>query len=278
MPCRVTFEKLAAERRKKYFVSFKKKISRKDAKTQCNKTMCGRFSLRARNAALLAEYFDIVDLPPLRPRYNIAPSQPVAVVRHKPGDCPNPPLADGTVPLNATKSLRELVFMRWGLIPSWAKDVKIGFRMINARAESLAEKPAFRAALQRRRCLIPADGFYEWKVIGRSKQPYFIHFPDDRPFAFAGLWESWEGPDNAAIESCTIITTTAGELIRPIHDRMPVILPPELFASWLDPAVQSPEKIAPLLVSDFYEGMEIHPVSTLVNKPTNDVPECVDPI
>jgi putative SOS response-associated peptidase YedK len=237
-----------------------KNISRKDTK---NKIMCGRFSLRMRNAALLAEYFDIVDVPPLRPRYNIAPSQPVAVVRLKPGE---------------TQLQRELVFMRWGLIPSWAKDEKIGYRMINARAESLAEKPAFRRALQQRRCLIPADGFYEWKVTGKTKQPYFIRFREDRLFAFAGLWECWDGPDNSAIESCTIITTAAGELMRPIHDRMPLIMPQEIFTSWLDPTIQSPEQITPLLVSDFYKGMEIHPVSTLVNKPTNDVPECVEPI
>ncbi len=224
--------------------------------------MCGRFSLRARNAALLAEYFDIVDLPPLKPRYNIAPSQPVAVVRLKTGQS-NPQ--------------RELVFMRWGLIPSWAKDPKIGNRMINARAESLGEKPAFRRALERRRCLIAADGFYEWQAAGRSKQPYFIHFRDGRPFAFAGLWEHWEGPDNSVIESCTIITTAASELLRPMHDRMPVILPPETYAAWLDTAPQKTEELALLLVPFSSGEMEAYPVSTLVNNPVHDEPECVEP-
>jgi putative SOS response-associated peptidase YedK len=253
-----------------------------------------------RNAALLAEYFDIVDVPLLRPRYNIAPSQPVAVVRQKPGET-NSLSPDKSVILSEAKNLacstkilrcaqddarssgienkprREMVFMRWGLIPSWAKDAKIGYRMINARAESLAEKPAFRRTLQQR-CLIPADGFYEWKITGKTKQPYFIHFREDHPFAFAGLWESWYGPDNSAIESCTIITTAANAFMSPIHDRMPLILPPEIFTTWLDLTLQSPQKITPLLASDFYEGMEIHPVSTLVNKPTNDVPECVEQI
>jgi putative SOS response-associated peptidase YedK len=150
--------------------------------------------------------------------------------------------------------------------------------MINARAESLAQKPAFRAALRRRRCLIAADGFYEWQGIGRSRQPYYIRFRDDRPFAFAGLWESWEGPDHTAIDSCTIITTAAGELIRPIHDRMPVILPPEAYDVWLDPAVENFEKITALLVPFSSREMEVYPVNTLVNKASHDGPDCVEPL
>ncbi len=224
--------------------------------------MCGRFSLRARNAALLAEYFDIVDVPPLKARYNIAPGQPAPVVRVKPGQI---------------KPQRELVFMRWGLIPSWAKDPTIGNRMINARAESLAKKPAFRSALQRRRCLLPADGFYEWQGAGHTKQPYFIHFRDDRPFAFAGLWETWEGADHSVIESCTIITTSASELISPIHERMPVILPPDAYRIWLDPGVQRFEEIAGLLVSFSSKELEAYQVSTLVNNPARDDPLCVEP-
>ncbi|MGD0383531.1 MAG: SOS response-associated peptidase [Thermoguttaceae bacterium] len=225
--------------------------------------MCGRFSLRARNAAILAEYFDIVDVPLLKPRYNIAPSQPVPAVQLK---------------LGQTKLQRELVLLRWGLIPGWANDPAIGNRMINARAESLAQKPAFRAALRQRRCLIAADGFYEWQGTGRSRQPYFIHFRDDRPFAFAGLWESWEGPDHTAIDSCTIITTAAGDLIRPIHDRMPVILPPEAYEVWLDPAVKNINAIAALLVPFSSPEMEAYPVNTLVNKASRDGPECVEPL
>jgi putative SOS response-associated peptidase YedK len=225
--------------------------------------MCGRFSLRARNAAILAEYFDIADVPLLKVRYNIAPSQPAPVVRLKPGQI-NP--------------RREMVLMRWGLIPGWAKDAAIGNRMINARAESLAQKPAFRAALRRRRCLIAADGFYEWQVTGRSRQPYFIRFRDDRPFAFAGLWESWEGADHSAIDSCTIITTAAGDMIRPIHDRMPVILPPEAYEVWLDPAVENFDVIASLLVPFYSPEMEVYQVSTLVNKAAHDGPECIEPL
>lgn len=224
--------------------------------------MCGRFSLRARNAALLAEYFGIVDVPLLKPRYNIAPSQPVPVLRLKP---------------RQSNSQRELVLLRWGLIPSWAKDPAVGNRMINARAESVAVKPAFRGALQRRRCLLVADGFYEWQGASRSKQPYFIRFRDDRPFAFAGLWESWEGPDHSAIDSCTIITSAANEMIRPIHDRMPVILPPESYKVWLDPGRQKFEEIAVLLVPFSSEEMEAYPVSTLVNNATHDEPGCVEP-
>jgi len=225
--------------------------------------MCGRFSLRARNAAILAEYFDIADVPLLKARYNIAPGQPAPVVRLKPGQ---------------TNTRRELILLRWGLIPGWAKDQSIGNRMINARAESLAQKPAFRAALRRRRCLIAADGFYEWQGIGRSRQPYYIRFRDDRPFAFAGLWESWEGPDHTAIDSCTIITTAAGELIRPIHDRMPVILPPEAYDVWLDPAVENFEKFTALLVPFSSREMEVYPVNTLVNKASHDGPDCVEPL
>ncbi len=211
----------------------------------------------------MSEYFGIVDVPPLKPRYNIAPSQTVPAVRLKPG---------------GNKTRREVVLLRWGLIPSWAKDAAIGNRMINARAESLAEKPVFRAALRRRRCLIAADGFYEWQATGRSKQPYFIRFRDDRPFAFAGLWDSWEGADHKAIDSCTIITTAANELIRPIHDRMPVILAPEAYEVWLDMAVENMDTITSLLVPFYSKEMEAYPVSTLVNKATHDEPGCIEPL
>jgi putative SOS response-associated peptidase YedK len=224
--------------------------------------MCGRFSLRARAVEMLAGYFDLMDIPLLAARYNIAPSQPVSVVRLKP---------------TQSRTQRELVHLHWGLIPSWAKDPAIGNRMINARAETLAEKPAFRAPLQRRRCLIAADGFYEWHGTGRSKQPYFIHFRDDRPFAFAGLWESWEGPDQLAMESCTIITTEASELIRPIHDRMPVILTHENFSIWLDPKLQKSQKFTSLLAPYADVEMEAYPVTTLVNSPSHDEPGCIVP-
>ena len=223
--------------------------------------MCGRFTLRA-PASLVAEQFTLFELPPFAPRFNIAPSQPVAVVRLAP--------AQG-------QPQRELAWLRWGLIPSWAKDPAIGNRMINARAETVAEKPAYRAALRRRRCLLAADGFYEWQRTDGRKQPYFIHLCDDRPFAFAGLWEAWEGPDDSYIESCTLLTTEPNELIRPIHNRMPVILAPDDYEPWLDPAVQKPEPLVPLLRPYPSDEMAAHPVSTLVNSPTNDDPKCIEP-
>jgi len=204
-------------------------------------------------ASVIAEQFALFEVPPFTPRFNIAPSQPVPVVRLVPGQ---------------TEPRRELVWLRWGLIPGWAQDAAIGNRMINARAESVAQKPAFRAALRRRRCLLAADGFYEWQRTGRRKQPHFIRMRDDRPLAFAGLWESWEGPDQV-VESCTILTTDANELMRPIHDRMPVILAPAAYEPWLDPTVQEPQQLAPLLVPYPSEPMTAYPVSTLVNSPTN---------
>ena len=188
--------------------------------------MCGRFTLRA-PASVIAEQFSLFEVPWLKPRFNIAPTQPVPVVRMTP---------------QQAAPQRQFVFLHWGLVPSWAKDPTIGNRMINARAETVADKPAFRTALRRRRCLIVADGFYEWQTAGKRRQPMFIHIRDDRPLAFAGLWESWEGADHSALESCTILTTAANDLVRPIHDRMPVIVAPEDYADWLDPAVQSPSR------------------------------------
>ncbi|MBI3462160.1 MAG: SOS response-associated peptidase [Planctomycetes bacterium] len=169
--------------------------------------MCGRFTLRT-SARDVAEEFGLIEVPDLFPRYNIAPTQPVPVVR-KP---------------------RQLDFLRWGLIPPWADDPKIGSRMINARAETVATTPAFRRAFQTRRCLVIADGFYEWQ----NRVPFLIHRRDHRPFAFAGLWDRWKG-----IDSCTIITTDPNDLIRPLHDRMPVILAPEDYDRWLATPDQS---------------------------------------
>ena len=233
--------------------------------------MCGRFTLRA-PASVVAEQFALFEVPPFAPRFNIAPSQPVPVVRLGKGDSPLSPR--GTVPFSG----RELVWLRWGLIPSWAKDPAIGNRLINARAETVAEKPAFRAALRRRRCLVAADGFYEWQWTGKRKQPYFIRLRDDRPFAFAGLWESWEGLDCSQIESCTLLTTEPNELMRPIHDRMPVILPTDGYQAWLDPAVERPEQLAPLLCAYPADEMRAEPVSTFVNSPANEGLRCIEPV
>jgi putative SOS response-associated peptidase YedK len=168
--------------------------------------------------------------------------------------------------------------MRWGLIPSWAKDPSIGNRMINARAETIAEKPAFRAALKKRRCLIPADGFFEWQKLGNVKQPVRIVLKSRQPFGFAGLWEQWVAPDGEGILSCTIITTEANELLKPIHDRMPVILMQDVEAVWLDPKIQETEKLLPLLRQYPPEQMEFYPVSREVNSPAHDTPDCIVPI
>ncbi len=219
--------------------------------------MCGRFTLTATPEALAA-LFDLPDAPALPPRYNIAPTQPVAVVRTAPHD-----------------GRRELALVRWGLIPSWAKDPSIGSRLINARAETVAEKPSFRSAFKRRRCLVPASGFYEWRAEGGRKQPYYIYAADGAPLAIAGLWEHWEGPEGDVVESCTLLTTEANDLVRPIHDRMPVFLPPAAFADWLDPDIDQPGPLLALLAPYPAAAMAAHAVSPLVNAVRNDGPACV---
>jgi putative SOS response-associated peptidase YedK len=208
----------------------------------------------------LAEKFALSEEPVFEPRYNIAPTQLVAVIRIKPND-----------------PERKLVFVKWGLIPSWAKDRSIAPRLINARAESAAEKPAFRAAFKYRRCLIPSDGFYEWKRgPKKGKQPYLITAADEEPLAFAGLWEHWESPEGEVIESCTILTTDSNELVQVLHDRMPVILQEKDYDLWLDPNVKDPKLLKPLLQSYPSEKMKSHPVSTRVNKADYDAPDCVE--
>jgi putative SOS response-associated peptidase YedK len=222
--------------------------------------MCGRFTLRT-PAAQLAEAFELFREPELTPRYNIAPSQMVAAIRFEEERTP-----------------RELVLLKWGLIPFWAKDPKIGNRLINARAETVATTPAFRAAFQRRRCLIPADGFYEWKRLdAKHKQPYYIARPDRGPFAFAGLWERWRPEGGDAIESCTIITTDANETMAPLHDRMPVILPPSAYDHWLDPGRDDASELQSLLRPCPPDDLTLTAVSTLVNSPRNESADCLRP-
>ena len=167
--------------------------------------------------------------------------------------------------------------MRWGLVPHWAKDPRVGYRMINARAETVATKPAYRAALRYRRCLVPADGYYEWQRTGKSKQPYFIHLDSDEPFCFAGLWASW-GERDQRLESCTIITTEANELSAAVHHRMPAILDAADYGLWLDTAITDPSEVRALLRPYPSSRMALHPVSTRVNSPRNDEPECIQPI
>jgi len=195
----------------------------------------------------------------LEPRYNIAPSQPVLVI-------PN-------------RGPRRLRPARWGLVPHWAADPAIGHRLINARAETLATRPAFRDAVALRRCLIPADGFYEWqRAGGRRTQPFYVRRRDGSPFAFAGLWDVWRAPDGERIASCTIVTTDSNALLAPIHDRMPVILDEVAYDAWLDPRPRAAAALEGLLVPFAAAPLEAYPVSTLVNTPANDDPQCIAPL
>jgi putative SOS response-associated peptidase YedK len=223
--------------------------------------MCGRFTLRT-PSNLLVERFELGVDPRLSPRFNIAPTQTVAAVRR---------------PNIAAK--RELALLRWGLIPSWAKDLAVGNRMINARSETIAEKPAFRSAFERRRCLILADGYYEWAKVGGQKQPHYIRMRDEQPFAFAGLWEHWQGVDQphlpGAVESCTIITTESNDLTIDLHHRMPVILPRQSYEAWLDPELTDRDQLTSLLGKYPSREMCVDPVSTYVNSPKNDDEKCV---
>jgi putative SOS response-associated peptidase YedK len=223
--------------------------------------MCGRYTLRV-SPAELAEIFGVLETIEWSPRYNIAPTQTVAAVR---------PQEHG--------SGRELALLKWGLIPFWAKDAKIASSLINARAETVATKPAFRAALKKKRCLIPADGFYEWQAIPgqKAKQPWFIGVRDVPVFAFAGLWEHWTNLEGTRVDTCSIITTDANELMQKVHTRMPVILDPADYDLWLDRDKQAAEDVLPLLKQFPAEKMQLVPVSTLVNSPRNDKPECVAP-
>ena len=221
--------------------------------------MCGRFILTVEPADLQAAFPEFSFPTQAAPRYNIAPTQPVLVV-------PN----DGS---------NQADFFTWGLIPSWAKDATIGSRLINARAETLAEKPSFRSAYKYHRCLIFANGFYEWQPQPGSKikLPHLIRLKSGQPFAFAGLWEHWQSPDGSEIKSTTIITTAPNELMARIHDRMPVILSHEAFPQWLDPQPLFPVDLNSLLVPYPSKEMEAFPVSTLVNSPANDRPEVLLP-
>lgn len=220
--------------------------------------MCGRFTLRL-TPAELQQVFDLFREPDVVPRYNIAPTQSIPVIRR-------------------TNQGNELSMMRWGLIPSWSKDVKIGASLINARSETAAIKPAFRSAFKRRRCLIPADGFYEWRKTGtKTKQPYHIGLKHGAPFAFAGLWETWTSPEGGKLDSCTILTTEANSLLKNLHDRMPVILHSGDRDAWLDPEIPS-ESLTSLLTPYPSEEMRTYPVSTAVNKASHDQPDCVQPV
>ena len=222
--------------------------------------MCGRFSLGADATSLVAQ-FDLFEAPAWTPRYNIAPTQQAP-----------------TIVIASADPRRGFTLHRWGLIPSWAKDPGIGSQMINAQADTVATKPAFRAAFRKRRCLVLADGFYEWARQGRPKQPYYIRLRDGRPFAIAGLWEHWEGAGGTPINSCTLLTIAANDLIGAFHHRMPVILDPGDYDLWLDPSLQDPDRLQPLLRPYPADAMSAYPVSTRVNNPAHDSPDCIEPV
>jgi len=222
--------------------------------------MCGRYTLKT-PVERLSEQFQFPKIIPVKPRYNIAPSQDVAVVHRLPDDRD-----------------RRLAMLRWGLIPAWVKDPAKPQQPINARAGTAAEKPMFRDAFRRRRCLIPADGFYEWQQEGGRKQPVYIHMKDGEPFAFAGLWEHWEKPGQEPIDSCVILTTEPNELLAQVHNRMPVILDPTDYEQWLDPAVQDVSRLTPLLRPYPSEEMKFYPVNLRVNNPKHDDLLCVEPL
>lgn len=221
--------------------------------------MCGRYALYA-DGEQLAWRFGVPVPHPIAPRYNIAPSQPVLALRY-----------------NHDTKTREWTHFVWGLVPAWAQDPSIGNRMINARAETLREKPAFRAAYRYRRCIVPVSGFYEWKKTGRTKQPYFVRAADNLPMGLAGLWEVWRSPDGSELHTCTIITTDANALIKPLHDRMAVVLPPDAYDLWLNPNT-NPAELDALLKPPPEDWLVAYPVSTRVNNPANDDPQLIEPV
>ena len=220
--------------------------------------MCGRYTITSAPEAIRA-LFRYPEQPNFPPRYNIAPTQPIPIVRLQEGE-------------------RHFALVRWGLIPSWVKDPKNFALLLNARGESVTEKPAFRNAMKRRRCLVPADGFFEWKPVGGRKQPYYIRAKSGAPLAFAGLWETWEGPNGEEVDTATIVTTRANCLLGTIHDRMPVIVPPKAFDLWLDCANVDAVTASALIAPAPEDLLETYPVSTAVNRTANDNAKLLEPV
>lgn len=209
--------------------------------------MCGRFTLRT-PAERVKREFQLKEAPSIEARFNIAPTQGVLAIRQ---------LSDGS----------EAATLKWGLIPSWAKDASIGAKLINARSETASEKPSFREAFKRRRCIIPADGFYEWQRTGGRKQPFYFHLKDESLFGFAGLWDRWRSPDGEVLETCSILTTEANAVLSKVHDRMPVILDPQAYDLWLDEDVRKQDLRKELLRPFPASEMTCYPVSTAINNP-----------
>ena len=220
--------------------------------------MCGRYTLISNIGELQGRFGFVMDAPPPEPRYNIAPTQQVLAV-----------VNDGE---------RRGELMRWGLVPSWAKDIKIGSRMINAVSETAATKPAFRNAFRRRRCLVLADGFFEWRREGKQRFPMYFTQKSGEPMAFAGLCEDWKSPKGKWVRSCSILTTAANSFIEPIHNRMPVILSSETEPLWLDPLTETPDNLEPLLLPAPSELLRVREVSPTVNSVRNDNPGCIAPL
>lgn len=218
--------------------------------------MCGRFHLKKPGEALRQLFGLGPERPPEEPRYNIAPTQPILAVREAGGG-------------------PEIFRPHWGLVPHWSKAPAGRARMINARGETAAEKAAFRGPFRNRRCLIPADGFYEWHGRGPDSHPFALSLAGDRPFAFAALWDRWQGPEGRILETAAILTTTPNAILKPIHERMPVILPPAHFSIWLDPAQHDPQRLQPLLVPFPAELMRASPVGKFVNDPRHEGPQCL---
>ncbi len=219
--------------------------------------MCGRYAITTAPEAM-RRLFGYPEMPNFPPRYNVAPTQPIPIVR-------------------VVEGKRQFALVRWGLLPSWVKDPKAFTLLINARGETVVEKASFRNAMKRRRCLIPADGFYEWKRDGAVKRPFFIRRKDQAPFAFAGLWETWMGPNGEEMESAAIVTTQANEVLAPIHDRMPVILAPDAYDLWLDSANVDGKTAAALIAPAQSELFEAYEISPLVNRVANDGPQVLEP-
>ncbi|MCB9746584.1 MAG: SOS response-associated peptidase [Alphaproteobacteria bacterium] len=228
--------------------------------------MCGRFTLAVKVHDLGPAFGIVGAIPPCPdpelelPRFNIAPTQPVLIVKQT---------QDG---------LRSASWARWGLIPGGAKDPRVGARMINARAETVFEQPAFRSAVRTRRCLVPTDGFFEWRKVGKEKQPFHVRAPGQALYAMAGIWSTWKDPTGAKIETCSILTTEPNAKLATLHDRMPVILPPEQYTLWLDPAEEDPAVLARLLVAAPEDALDLVAVSKAVNSVKNLGPECLEPV
>lgn len=222
--------------------------------------MCGRYVLKRKDLEALLEKLGVNNSHEYISRYNIAPSTLIPAIRS-----------------SATDSARKAVALQWGLVPRWSKDAKSGAMLANARSDGVTSKPAFRDAFKQRRCVVPASGFYEWQTIGKLKQPWYFQMRDESPFVLAGLWESWRSADGVELQTCALITTTPNEVVRPLHDRMPVILRGATIDTWLDAKVKEEDQLESLLVPLAGELMKTTPVSPNVNSVRNDGPELIEP-